>query len=699
MLRPQFGSRVSSLLDLHVRHVSLRGGWRAGPGERAFHLQKAEARQLFPPRHSVIDAPRFEGKTSHDLGQRCERPRANLLPEARSDGISSRYTYSSQRNPRSLLRYRSLPSLAALSAEPQRSQTNAHLVPVCGLTLSSAQRHARAFHSGHARDTWPMVPTLRPTSSAELLSTVHLTSAAAPLHASARAFHSTPPRNGWPALSLLLSFLKTSSAIQLAGTVSRIALTFMPIALLNKLKSHKKLQKIDAKIKNGKESDELHQWRERVVERLRNSTRLFHFVLFTPIILFWLTIVASLERTPLTGRWRLILLSPDEEEDIAAQLAGAGWYRAVGEILTQNGTPRLIDPSDWRYQWVLSTLRRLENVIPVLSHEEELRPDWIDCGPDDIPQPPPAKYPLRPCPRACNYFRKFAEAARNRTAQTPAHIIPGPPYSLLVVDEPDSSNAFSYGFGPDGGGGIVVFSGFLEDVLRNNPHALVEEPQPTSWWSYLFGSFFGLAPRAPAHPVPTEEQTEELAVLLAHELAHLVLTHHIETLSTGTIIWPGVITIFTDIVRSFLFPVTMLFGPFINDALASVGKASSGEISHITEYYTSQSQEVEADIVSARLLAHAGFDPRHAIYFWEGRGETPKTAECTPGRAEERQREEDSALLALPRRWISSSHPMNVVRVQKLRQELDRWEEARRKAKEKREKERKQADAAVAAAE
>ena len=157
------------------------------------------------------------------------------------------------------------------------------------------------------------------------------------------------------------------------------------------MKSSKKLQKIDAKIAKGKGNDELHKRREMITERFRNSTRLFYFIIFTPLLLFWLTIVSSLERTPLTGRWRLILLSPDEEEDIAAQLAGSGWYRAVGEILMQNGPVRLIEPSDWRYQWVLSTLRRLEGVIPVLSHEEQYRPDWMECGPDDVPQPPPAK--------------------------------------------------------------------------------------------------------------------------------------------------------------------------------------------------------------------------------------------------------------------------------------------------------------------
>lgn len=495
------------------------------------------------------------------------------------------------------------------------------------------------------------------------------------------------------------------------------------------MKSSKKLQKIDAKIAKGKGNEELHKRREMVTERFRNSTRLFYLIIITPLLLFWLTIVSSLERTPLTGRWRLILLSPDEEEDIAAQLAGPGWYRAVGEILMRNGPTRLIDSNDWRYQWVQNTLRRLEGVIPVLSHEEQYHPDWMECGPGAIPQPPPAKYPLRPRPRASDYFRQFAEAARHRTAQTPAHSIPGPPYSLLVVDDSESSNAFSYGFGPDGGGGVVVFSGFIDDVLRKHPHAFAEVPQPVSWWSYIVGGFFGLTPHGPTRPVPTEEQTEELAVLLAHELAHLVLTHHIETLSTGTIIWPGVITICTDIVRSFLFPLTMLCAypramcthmltraacsrPVHKRCARSPWESEFGrDLAHhrvlhlpVTRNRSRHSLRTvrprhlllpalapgRLDLNAAhRLLAHAGFDPRRAVQFWEGRAETPQTAECTPGHAEEVQREEsDTVLMVLPRRWISSSHPVNIVRVQKLRQELERWEDARRVARERREKER-----------
>lgn len=255
----------------------------------------------------------------------------------------------------------------------------------------------------------------------------------------------------------------------------------------------------------------------------------------------------------LLDRWRIILLSPEEEEDIANQLAGPGWYRAVGEILSVDGAPSIIPPSDWRLNWIRDTLRRLEGAIPVLQHEDELCGHWIDCGPDDIPLPPPAEYPLRPRPRGSEYLRRLAEMTCARTVAPLPHVIAGPPYSLLVIDKPDASNAFSYGFGPDGGGGIVVFSGFLDEVLSRN-QAPAPQSEPQSWLSQLFG----LGPRAPAHPVPTEEQTAELATLLAHELAHLVLSHHIETLSSGSIVWPSVLSIVTDAVRAFLFPVTML---------------------------------------------------------------------------------------------------------------------------------------------
>jgi hypothetical protein len=209
----------------------------------------------------------------------------------------------------------------------------------------------------------------------------------------------------------------------------------------------------------------------------------------------------------------------------------------------------------------------------------------------------------------------------------PSHVIAGPPYSLIVVDDPNARNAFSYGFGPDGAGGIVVYSGFLDDILsKKDAQSTEREPdgsgssgggsaaqqQPaatSSSWSNLFGGLFFAAPPLPAQHYPTTEQTTDLAILLAHELSHLVLSHHLETLSSMTIVVPGVLSLVSDFIRAFVFPITMLFGPFVNDAFADLGKAGSGELSKLGEYCTSMKQEIEADVVSARCVSPSSSPP------------------------------------------------------------------------------------------
>ena len=103
-------------------------------------------------------------------------------------------------------------------------------------------------------------------------------------------------------------------------------------------------------------------------------------LLLLPVFLVGVVLLASLERTPLTGRWRTILLSPEEEEKVASDLIGDGWYNSVATILTNNhpeGIPRsltalyqihilithihcrVVPLNDWRTQWVLDTMRRL----------------------------------------------------------------------------------------------------------------------------------------------------------------------------------------------------------------------------------------------------------------------------------------------------------------------------------------------------
>ncbi len=149
------------------------------------------------------------------------------------------------------------------------------------------------------------------------------------------------------------------------------------------------------------------------------------------------------------------MLSPEEEEGIASQLQGSGWFHAVHEMLSEEGPPKIIPPSDWRYQWVSDTLRQLETVVPILAKEkvilknsDEARIEWLYRSPEDMPLPPPSRYPLRPRPAAKDYLRWFCDKTAGQTQSTtaiPAHVISGPPYSLLLVEDPECDTAFAYG--------------------------------------------------------------------------------------------------------------------------------------------------------------------------------------------------------------------------------------------------------------
>ena len=381
------------------------------------------------------------------------------------------------------------------------------------------------------------------------------------------------------------------------------------------------------------------------------------------------------------------MLSPEEEDQIAAQLAGQGWYKAVTEILTSQAedgkTPTPIPVTDWRYQWVQSTLRRLESIVPILQDEEKLNSSWLETGPDDVQLPPPAEFPLRPRPRASEYLKMISDMTCGKMSKhTPdhaPHTVTGPPYSLLLVDNPGASNAFSYGFGPDGGGGIVVYTAFIDEILNDPSLALAnisqDQSEETSWWSYIFGSILNTDHQ---HPVPSPEQTNRLAVLLAHELSHLILSHHLESLTSSSIVLPGLLSILTDLIRTLMFPVTMFFGPFVNDAVANMGKIGSGEVTKLSVLCTTRLQELEADVVSTRILAYAGFDPHSTVKFWESRSPTiyGDVSECATWKEDSkdvRDAEGDKLTHKSAFSLFGSTHPLNDTRVGALTKELLRW--------------------------
>jgi hypothetical protein len=92
-------------------------------------------------------------------------------------------------------------------------------------------------------------------------------------------------------------FSQASTSFELARTAGRIALTFMPVILLTNRKSQ-----IGMKIATLKGNPPTEEGKAALLKKIRNRKVLLYVILLVPAALFWATIIASLEKTPLTGR-------------------------------------------------------------------------------------------------------------------------------------------------------------------------------------------------------------------------------------------------------------------------------------------------------------------------------------------------------------------------------------------------------------
>ena len=137
-------------------------------------------------------------------------------------------------------------------------------------------------------------------------------------------FHSTRRNQGGP-LYVLAALLKvrvlfkkvsyclkleskTSTGFEVARTASRIALTFIPLVWIKYLKVRRVINTGSVRGVPTTEED-----KARYLKWLRNGRLTLRVLVSIPLVLFFATIIASLERTPLTGRCvlffsRLILI-------------------------------------------------------------------------------------------------------------------------------------------------------------------------------------------------------------------------------------------------------------------------------------------------------------------------------------------------------------------------------------------------------
>jgi predicted Zn-dependent protease len=102
---------------------------------------------------------------------------------------------------------------------------------------------------------------------------------------------------------------------------------------------------------------------------------------------------------------------------------------------------------------------------------------------------------------------------------------------------------------------------------------------------------------------PVARDTNGLAVVLAHEIAHVLARHGAERLSQGLVAQMG-----GSLLGAFLGG-----GPSAQAIMAAYGLGA--QLGVLLPY--SRTQESEADHIGLFLMARAGYDPRAAVAFWE----------------------------------------------------------------------------------
>lgn len=102
---------------------------------------------------------------------------------------------------------------------------------------------------------------------------------------------------------------------------------------------------------------------------------------------------------------------------------------------------------------------------------------------------------------------------------------------------------------------------------------------------------------------PIAETTTGLAVVLGHEIAHVLARHGAERMSQGLVAELGGSVLGTLLGR----------GPTTQMILAAYGLGA--QVGVLLPY--GRTQESEADHIGLLLMARAGYDPRQALAFWQ----------------------------------------------------------------------------------
>ncbi|KAG0302160.1 hypothetical protein BGZ98_007737 [Dissophora globulifera] len=313
-----------------------------------------------------------------------------------------------------------------------------------------------------------------------------------------------------------------------------------------------------------------------------------------PPICFALVIFAGLEAAPNTGRWRFLYVNKEEElemiqeeiptfmesinvitdpNDPRVQLVNHILQNLLSSSIEQDGSTLrtgIVERLEERYKEAQSRLKDVQiqkaaaaaaaAVLPVSSGVEGSSEDNTA---HSLESTKAIVSTQRPIPSTVP--ESAIDSEEGEDPELAAITFEDQPFQIFVTED-DAINAFS--LGPPR---LIYINSGLLDWLENDE--------------------------------------DLVAAVVAHELAHVIQRHTMETHGRET-----VMLFLADLFRSALWAVSIPLGPWFNSWVDS----TTNDLLHATASGPlHQIIEVEADTVSLTLLALAGYDPMHAVRLWE----------------------------------------------------------------------------------
>ncbi|BEI80257.1 hypothetical protein CcaverHIS002_0107860 [Cutaneotrichosporon cavernicola] len=299
-------------------------------------------------------------------------------------------------------------------------------------------------------------------------------------------------------------------------------------------------------------------WRYKLWRKYKRTSWL---LIQIPIFAFCIVVALGLDQSPRTGRWRLLLMSENEE---------LAWsYRKHKEVLAHDG-PLVLSSDDPRSQQVVRVATRLvtaleeqnDNVVSGAAWPP--REDIMDAiydHEDRMSRRRPRLIEVEPSAVAHSNFVPFRPLSSNPLK---GDNIKASDWDIYIIDLPQL-NAFALPSKE-----IFVYTGLL-DVLPPNDDSMV-------------------------------------AAVLSHEIAHVAERHSVENLG-----FLNLAAVVFDVLRGISFAFTISF-PVVTDG---AGMFLNWLNDVVAERAYSRKIEEEADSVGLEIMARAGYHPRAMLDLWE----------------------------------------------------------------------------------